>query len=214
MGLVGLNGCGILLALVVVFVAIGMLFPGSAPGVEKDETAVGSCTSADISSGALANINKNMGVYQQAGINANIPWEMIAGIHFRETTNSRITPTHNTGDGVYQILTKNYPYPAGQELSNEDFLVETVDAANFLNGKVENKLTKDTTDVALIKDAFWGYNGRAYGSADNSPYVMSNFDEAHKNMPIIREDGGSPTLPGDTRNGAYTTYVILKGNCK
>ena len=215
---------GVLIALILLPLVIGALFVISFYGGKGNNGTVyasETCTSADIPSGALANINKNMSVYKQAGEAVDIPWEMIAGMHFRETTNSRTTPKHNSGDGVYQILTKNYPYPAGKELDDAAFLIETIDAANFLKGKSRpknfggEKLTQETTNIELIKDTFFGYNGRAkvYGSPDGSPYVMNNFDAAHKNMPIITKDGGG--VDGiDTRNGAYTTLNILKGGCK
>lgn len=214
-GLIGSNAVGIFLVILFVLVMIGALFPDSAPANENN-AVVGNCTSADIPSGALENINKNMSVYQSAAEKTNVPWEAIAAIHFRETNNSRVTPTSNTDDGVYQVVSKNYTYPAGQNLSDEAFLLETVDAANFLNGKVGNKLTEAMTDAALIKDAFWGYNGREYGSADNSPYVMNNFDADHMNMQwsYIDPKTGKRIYVDDARNGAYTTFVILKGNCK
>jgi hypothetical protein len=56
----------------------------------------------------------------------------------------------------------------------EDFFTAAVIAANHLQGKVMGRLHPDTVDEVLIKDAFWGYNGRAYGAADDSPYVSND----------------------------------------
>lgn len=218
----GDKGLLVIVLLGFVFVGVvGMTVLGLIGGVAPGETAekisspnpTGYCPPTTIPKQSFESIKKNTGIYQEAAKVANLPWQMIAGVHFRETNNSRVTPKTNTDDGVYQIITKNYPYPAGETLTDEQFLQETIDAAKFIQGKVENKLTTTTNDANLIKDAFWGYNGRAYGSFDKSPYVMNNFDENHENMKMDACDEGV-CYKTDTRNGAYTTFIILLNSCQ
>jgi len=55
-GLVGLNGCGFLIALVVVFVAIGMLYPSSAPANENGGSGTGGGDLAEYDSMTAAQI--------------------------------------------------------------------------------------------------------------------------------------------------------------
>jgi len=94
-------------------------------------------------------------------------------------------------------------------------------AGKHLQSKVGGRLTQDMTDGELLKDAFFGYNGRAKSYArqatamgfdkpyEGSPYVMNNFDAKHKNMGIITRDYGG--IDGkDTRDGAYTVFVLLR----
>ena len=64
-------------------------------------------------------------------------------------------------------------------------------------------------------DAFYGYNGRAWGPLPtNSPYVMNNFDAQHMNM-VIRGSipdghGGRKWIDNiDLRPGAFTVYKQL-----
>lgn len=95
-----------------------------------------------------------------------------------------------------------------------DFETAAFCAAAFLQEKVNGRLTLNPTD-SLVKDAFWAYNGRAYGSVEKSPYVMNNYDADHKDLRII---GTIPNPDGtrkkinviDRRFGAFTIYKYLR----
>lgn len=96
----------------------------------------------------------------------------------------------------------------------DDFETGALCAACWLRMHTKPVITPDVPDW-VIKDAFYGYNGRAYGGADKSPYVMNGFDRDHEDMVL----GG--TLPDghggrkrvhfvDKRPGAFTVYRQLK----
>jgi hypothetical protein len=128
----------------------------------------------------LERIRRNESVYAQAEQLTGVPWRMLAAIHYEEHS---CDPTSPGPGGPFQMD----PPPSDTRLQEvlgrfnlpfmhveEDFLTAAIVAANFLQGKVMGRLHPDIGDEALIKDAFWGYNGRAYGSADNSPYVSND----------------------------------------
>ncbi len=159
-----------------------------------------------------------------------VPWQALAAIWYRESFS---TDSPAVAGGPFQfdpvpapsqlqtmlqryveILTANQI----QELVNqgvEEFASACIFAACHLRDVCRYDLAVDKSDDA-IKDAFYGYNGRAYGSSPNdSPYVMNNFDSAHSNMHII---GTLPANGGrihvdtiDLRPGAFTVYKQLLG---
>lgn len=47
-------------------------------------------------------------------------------------------------------------------------------AADFLQQKANSKIGGYATSWGILSDAAWGYNGRAYGSAERSPYVSND----------------------------------------
>lgn len=70
-------------------------------------------------------------------------------------------------------------------------------------------ITINSSDQA-VADAFYGYNGRAYGSNPlNSPYVANELDELHHNMHFRGEDNGKWIDIIDTRPGAFVVYKQL-----
>lgn len=70
-------------------------------------------------------------------------------------------------------------------------------------------ITTDSSDKA-IADAFYGYNGRAYGSNPlNSPYVANELDELHHNMHFRGESNGQWIDIIDERPGAFVVYKQL-----
>jgi len=182
------------------------------------------CTTSSSTGGGLPTdilnaINQNKSVYQQAAQATNVPWELLAGIHYRETGLS------TSGPNLFQIT--GYSGPT-------DFLSQAIAAGNFIQknavpGNLANHLSpmqQTGTDPEEIKDTLYSYNGRAQAYAqqaqdlgfdsqnqpyEGSPYVMNNFDQTHTNMKIITHDGGG--LDGvDTRFGAFTIYSKLGGD--
>lgn len=163
-------------------------------------------------------ITQNKSVYQQAAQATNVPWEMLASIHYRETSLS------TSGSNLFQIT--GYSGPS-------DFLSQAVAAGNFIQkNKVPANLPNHRaalqqtgSDTEEIKDTLFSYNGRADSYAqqaaslgfnsstqpyEGSPYVMNNYDQIHMNMKIITHDNGG--LDGvDTRFGAFTIYSLLGG---
>src|ERR1700741_432733 len=142
----------------------------------------------------LAAIKVNQPIYEQAATEADIPWQMIAVIHIRETGLKRANPTN--GQGVYQIASKaGGPYPAGP-VDEAEFLRQTKFAAQFIKNSAgsnysAHKNLNANSDVETVKDTFFSYNGRASAyeqqaaslgfsattqGYEGSPYVVNKID--------------------------------------
>lgn len=157
-----------------------------------------------------------------------VPWQALAAVWYRESFS--ITPPERPG-GSFQFD----PIPSNETLRRvlvrfSDLNAERIEvlvamginifhaaayfAACWLRRNARAVITPDATDDE-IKDAFWGYNGRAYGSADNSPYVMNGWDENHMDMVIrgtlLSKDGSKVRVRTvDKRPGAFCVYKHLK----
>jgi len=182
-------------------------------------TGFGNCTitNSTLSSDEEKKINQNEPVYQQAAQQTNVPWQLIAAIHYRETGLSTTEPNlfQITGGGTGDFLT--------QAVAAGNFLQHSSVPANLATHRAP--LTQTGTDPEEIKDTLYSYNGRAAAYAqqagqlgfnpntqpyEGSPYVMNNYDSIHHNMGIITHDNGG--VDGiDTRLGAFTVYSILLG---
>jgi len=166
----------------------------------------------------------NADIYKQAATAANVPWEMVAAINFRENNCNLNPPANEPSGGPFQFD----PPKAG---CDKPPLEAAICAAKFLQGKVGNKLTQNITDLNLVKTALGRYNG----SGADGFYVMNNFDAAHQNMKIkgtmtVPPSGNCPngttkvtTKEGrekcyiettDKRSGALTIYCQLSGRCQ
>ena len=158
----------------------------------------------------------------------NVPWQALAGVWYRESFSIAPPPTPG---GSWQFD----PVPPSATLRSwlnkytdlsvtdkekriktgvNDFETGCLFAACLLQHKVKGQLTLNSSD-ALIKDALWGYNGRAYGSADNSPYVMNGYDKEHYPLRLIGTipdgKGGRIKINNpDLRPGAFVIYKQLK----
>ena len=159
-----------------------------------------------------------------------VPWQAIAAIFYRESFS---VATPKTPGGSFQFD----PPPSKkimEELLNEfthldqkakdaivskgvnDFVSAAILAACWLRHSTKFVINTKSTD-AEIKDALWAYNGRKYGSADKSPYVMSGYSDEHLNM-VIKGTIPDANHPGlrihietvDRRPGAFVVYRQLK----
>lgn len=179
-------------------------------------------------------IAENQPFYEAAAKKANIPWQMIAVIHQRETGLKKENPLNN--QGVYQDYAMSQPYPPGK-ISDQEFQKQTDWAANFLKGKAGSRagdLTKDdASGDAAIKYTFFAYNGiagayktQALGLGftseeaevgEGSPYVMNKADEKRDpdanptGWGQIKTDGGGISYPANQDHGAYVMYAALRG---
>lgn len=178
-------------------------------------------------------INENMDAYKRIAECANVPWEMMAAIHLRETG---LDANYN-GPGSGGALGPWQIDPTGP-------LYGEIDPYNFeeagcsvgkveLQGKAQSgplgrplSQNMDPTkkdDEYSIKDAFFAYNGRAGWEGnvekgctpaldgnpelnfDCSGYVMNNWDAKHTDMCIGTASG--PFC--DTNDGTWKTYYKL-----
>lgn len=167
-------------------------------------------------------------VFEKAQTLTGVPWQAIAAVWYRESFS--VTPPKTPG-GPFQfdpvlnpvtqrMLLKRFTQLSDAEIEHyvnkgcNDFEAGAIYAACWLRLKTKPVITSDVSDD-LIKDAFYGYNGRAYGSADRSPYVMNGFDSKHKEMVLrgtIPDGKGGRKLVEivDKRPGAFTVYKQLK----
>lgn len=169
----------------------------------------------------LRKIAANVSVYRAAASRHNLPWEMLAGIHYREHNSDPSNPSN--GQGPYQLESLH-----GQITSNggktsfngrtitlndiQDFAKASEVAALFLQYGVDNKLSDNPAD-GLVKEAFLKYNAGKGSNAnpDRSSYVMNNFDDDHRNMRIrgTVDHGRVRVDTVDARDGAFTVYYLL-----
>ncbi len=193
-----------------------------------------------ISQGELKLEAANVTTYQQASSQTGVPWQALAALHYREHGFSIDEPRTPGALGVYQItdtpenrknLTMSAYPSAGITLTESQFLQQTIDAANFIKGKLSSIGTQ--TDADTIKKALGAYNGlpdlyaqqaQNFGfSADQayegSPYVMNYADPARD--PTIAAPGtwqqygtgpkGSIGPAGIYQHGAFLVYASLSG---
>lgn len=178
----------------------------------------------------MASIKEHMPVYQEAAQAANIPWQLLAVMHARE---SGLKLYYNSNaQGIYQDYEGRGTYPTGREATREEFLKESIYAAEILKNKVPGKEDKLAAgDLDTIKDAFFGYNGRAgvyvrqaldlgfdQAGADRgegSPYVMNKADDKRdpnsnpSGWGQIKIDGGPIAYPANQDHGAFVMYAAL-----
>ncbi|GAC1387332.1 MAG: hypothetical protein NVS1B7_1690 [Candidatus Saccharimonadales bacterium] len=198
-----------------------ILITAQASAAPSVSPACAACTvsqnisSSQIPPSDLDKIKQNQPIYEQASQQTNVPWQLLAAIHYRETS------LRTNDSNIYQITDYR---------GSADFLAQTIAAGNFVQSKISTTLpnhrqpvTITGTDPEELKDILFSYNGRAAQYAqqaaqlgfdpatqpyEGSPYVMNNFDGKHMNMRIITRDNG-PLDGTDTRLGAFTIYSLL-----
>lgn len=158
----------------------------------------------------------------------NVPWQAMAGIWYRESFSiaSPATPggpwqfdpipSLGAQKGLLDRFTKLPEEDKQQilQLGVNHFYAGGILAACFLRIKTGPVIFPGCPED-IIKDAIYGYNGRKYGSADKSPYVMNGFDEEHYPMHLrgtIPDGKGGRTWVDteDKRPGAFTVYKQLE----
>lgn len=171
----------------------------------------------------IERVNQNIQAYKEAAREYNLPWQMLAAIHFREGSNERNDGVYN-GHGICRIDNDRDPargrgtfYHCGNGPTFEN---DAKDAARHVIGKVTNLIRQgkiaapldydpSNNDSESIKWAFYGYNGTGYGPTYvNSPYVMNNWDRTGMIISGYLPGGAYVERP-DTRDGAWKVYVLL-----
>ena len=164
----------------------------------------------------------------------DVPWECVASVWYRESGLSTVMPSTPGSyfqfdpspdfNRLYAMLKRYISHKLSDgeiiaiaEKGIADFRTCALAAACLMRDKVKDRVTVNASDD-LVKDMFWGYNGRAYGSADKSPYVMNMFDKDHMDMMIIgtipdrTQPGGRRLIKNKDKNlGAFVVYKQLKG---
>lgn len=207
---------------------------GAVAGLNKDYAGNQILTDAQLQA-----IRQNQPTYQQAAQQADIPWQMLAIVHLRETGLKVANP--DNGQGIYQFFDRHGgPYAPGP-VSPAEFLRQTILAAQYLKGKASanysanQTLSTETNDANTIKDTFFSYNGRAavYSQQaanlgfnqstqgfEGSPYVMNRADAKRDPIALganertwgqIKTDGGGIEYPANSDYGAYVEYAAMTG---
>jgi hypothetical protein len=178
----------------------------------------------------LRHVALNRTVLEKAAEASSIDWEVLAGVWYRESFS--VSPPRTPG-GCFQFdPPPDEPYirwMLGKFTSLPRTEAEDIAAAGvnaFADGayiaaaflRMKTGLKKGDTDEN-VKNTFWSYNGRFYGSADASPYVMNGYDAAHLHMkiqgtlPPLKEGGPRRKIETvDMRPGAFVVYKQLKGD--
>lgn len=183
---------------------------------------------------ALQLVSENRSVYEKSANKYNIPWQVLAVMHYRETGLKKYNPSN--GQGVYQLYSytaggsnENAFLPAGS-ISDEEFQRQTDIAAKLTKEKYVSGLNLSTDDG--VKTLFFRYNGTAqsyiaqarslgYSEAEanrgeGSPYVMNLADEkrdssVNSNWKQITTDGG-PMVSANQQPGAFLIYLAIGGS--
>lgn len=182
-------------------------------------------------------IARNQPIYQKAAAEVDIPWQLLATTHYRETSLARVNP--DNGQGIFQFVAQagQFPSSGGSEVSEQEFERQAIMAAKFLKDKAassnlpENSKLTSSSSAEVIKDTLFSYNGRAevyrdqaikLGFSPNqpyegSPYVMNKADA--KRDPTsntttwgqIKRDFGPIEYPANEAYGAFVIYSAMGG---
>lgn len=178
----------------------------------------------------IGQILKQRKVFEGVEAMVGVPWQAIAAIWYRESFS---VASPKTPGGPFQfdpVPTKKLQDDLLRRFTSctaaerkvivdsgvNDFVAGAILAACWFRHSCKPVITPKATD-GQIKDAFYGYNGRKYGTADKSPYVMNGYDEKHMNMRLrgtipdaSQPDGRRWVDIIDKRPGAFTVYKQLK----
>lgn len=143
----------------------------------------------------LLRIDQNWQAYVESGCD---PYWM-AAIHFRETT-------FDVGNNNPFQLPNHL---VSQDTSSEGLKEDAREACTFLKNKKGGGLPAITQEtIGLWADASWKYNGTAYGSWEDSPYVVNNLDSSKIGMIQCAVDGCG-ALNTSENDGVMTFYLKL-----
>lgn len=179
-------------------------------------------------------IATNRPVYEEAARENDMPWQILAVLHYREHSLNVSNPAN--GQGIYQL----YSYTSGGTNSNafkpagpvttEEFLRQTKIAAKLVKEQYGPELTANP-DSKIVKKMFYRYNGEAYQQqaldmgftpeqasiGEGSPYVMSRADAKRDSTKggmswyMYVGDHQSTTGHNERNFGAYVVYLALGG---
>lgn len=176
------------------------------PGVAVPSTAV-------LDQGTVDGVNALKGLYEQAGSETGVSWAALAAIDYRESTND---PNRSAISG--EVLGTANPDGKGTMGSKLESLVHAAQSFKDLASGVYGVQVTPETGGPQIQQAFVAYNRgyiyqRANQPPETSPYVMNQYDEAHRDMTF-------PSIPGEPlagrqevgRYGAFTLFERLGGS--
>lgn len=167
--------------------------------------------------------------YIKAAEKYDMPWQILAVLHKRESNFYKGGPSN--GQGPFQDYDNRGSWPVG-DYDDETFQRACDRAAEEFKGKAGGR---DLNDPDNVKYAFFGYNGRASvykqqardlgfdeegaENGEGSPYVMNKAD-AKRDPNVapygtwgqIKTDGGGIEYPANQDHGAFVMYVAIGGS--
>lgn len=175
----------------------------------------------------LSLVKKYLTQYKAAQTATFVPWEMVAAVHYREA-GLGLHPSAPGGPFQFDpppheaqcefLLHKYSNLDPNNILINAsrgvgEFQAGAILAACWLKHQCKFPLGLHPA-ISVVQDAFLGYNGRVFASAERDPYVMNGYDDSHMNMHL---KGTLPDGHGgrkfvdiiDHRPGAFTVYAQL-----
>ena len=169
----------------------------------------------------LAPIAKAKPMLLYADSLTKVAWQALAAVWYRESNCRMINNPFQFDpippNALLEWLLKGYsdcdPNQTAEVISKglSDFRSAAVLAACFLKHECHYVLgTYPFPAYDIYADAFYGYNGRAYGDNPlNSPYVANQLDDHHTNMSFRGTINGKWIDIIDHRPGALTVYEQL-----
>lgn len=159
-----------------------------------------------ISDSLKNNYSGNIAIYQEAGSETDIPWEVLAGIHFREGINGSVTTGRPIGNNEPDVRGNGhciYSTPhRGLPIVKSDgtcVFLSLLDSALYTANLLKAKISKNPENVADLVKALSRYNGGGNSNCGNTPYsgcpalyegeddtyVMNKLDVKHERMFIV-----------------------------
>ncbi|MDO4271378.1 MAG: hypothetical protein Q4C83_00100 [Candidatus Saccharibacteria bacterium] len=179
----------------------------------------------------LKNIQELSPFYVAAAEKYNIPWQVLAVIHIRESGQLRDGPAN--GQGPFQDYNDGKPiWPVGPY--DDAMFQKAADKAAWEYVEKSKEGGYDPNSSDGMKFAFFGYNGRSDGYkrqarnlgftaeqaeiGEGSPYVMNKADAkrdpntaAPGTWGQVKVDNGPIEYPANQDHGAYVMYLALGG---
>jgi hypothetical protein len=170
-------------------------------------------SSAELAPATVSAINALRDSYDRAAQDNGLSWTVLAAIDYREDGND---PGRSALSG--EPIGSANPDSGTVTTSKLDSLERAAETVKAMASSVNGVALTASSGGDDVKNAFLAYNrGSIYKSsgapADSSPYVMNQYDDAHRDMrwPDV---AGEP-LAGQTeygRYGAFTVFTRLGGS--
>ena len=173
-------------------------------------------------------IKKFQPIYEQAAKETNIPWQLFAVIHIRESVLADYNPEN--GQGIYQdyegagAIPGEYTRPdgkpgylpsGGKAVSDKEFLRQTIYAGTIIKQKAGDKFSLvQKGDPDAIKDMFFGYNGRAAKYVEQAKNLGFSEDKGYEGSPYVMNRADAkrdPTVDPTKSNNTWGQVKVDNG---
>lgn len=191
-------------------ICIDTLSSANSPGENKDYKGNPVFTDSE-----LKTIKQYQPLYEQAMAAEGYPWQLLATIHYMETTLARVNPSN--GQGLFQDFSKSHPewYTPGAAVDDALFLKQASRAVEILNSKISSsglkgmkKVTKEdikNKDPDSLKEIFLLYNGLGGGHYAEKAQALGYGVKIYEGSPYVMNRADAPRDPTNksTMNAAW-----------